>query len=139
MHVSAVSNLEQLVRKVEVGRAPRRLSWLREKVATATAPIPISFAPPQIPGATVTVNGSMHVVADANVPTDVNGDQDVAIVLRDTALLELYTSKPSVFLDFSSGAANLKVRVIVRRYASYSAARLPAAVGILGGSGLVAP
>jgi hypothetical protein len=61
-------------------------------------------------------------------------------VIRDVSVLDLYASpSPVVFLDFNTGSANMKTSIIVRRYAAFSAARLPAAVGILSGSGLAAP
>jgi hypothetical protein len=141
-----LSNLEQLTRKVEVGRggAPvvmlhsRRLSWLREKAATSSAPIPVRFSDPQIPGATVTLQGSIQVIADNNIPTNISSNQDACVVLRGTELLDLYTTPPVVFVSHEVGG-NFKVRITVRRYAAFSAARLPSGVGVLSGSGLVAP
>jgi hypothetical protein len=35
--------------------------------------------------ATLTLNGSTHIISDANVPTTVSTNQDVVVVLRGTA------------------------------------------------------
>jgi hypothetical protein len=41
-------------------------------------------------------------------------------VLRGVDLLDFYVSPPVVVMDFSSGSANMKVKVIVRRDAAFS-------------------
>jgi hypothetical protein len=41
--------------------------------------------------------------------------------------------------EVGTNSATMSVNVVVRKYAAFSAARLPAAVGILSGSGLTAP
>src|SRR5207253_775998 len=96
---------------------------------------------PRIPGATVTLNGSISIIVDPSIPQTVSTNQDVCVVLRGTDILgDLYVSpNATVFLDYSSSSSSMKVNVIVRKYAAFSGARLPAAVGILSGSGLAAP
>lgn len=145
-----VTNLETLIRKCEVGARgghpvvilhPRRLSWLRASLTAASAPIPVTWSPSTIPAGTIDLNG-VHILADGGVPTNggTGTDEDIVIVVRDVGVLsDFYISAPVVFVDLSSGSATMRADVITRRYCAFHAGRLAGAVGVMSGTGLVAP
>jgi hypothetical protein len=139
--------VEGVVRAVELGKggtpilvmAPRRLSWIRQRAVVEG--IPLDFDEPTIDGATVSLfGGTVNVVADVGITTT-NGagtNEDVVVVLRSTDVLDCYVGPPRVQLG---DVANNSVEVYVNcfRQVAFTSARLPAAVGVLSGSGLAAP
>jgi hypothetical protein len=137
--------VEGTVRACEIGMggsplvvcAPRRLSWLRQR-AVVEPVAAFDFDAPTVPGATTRVLGTMNIVSDCNVPTALGAgsNEDVLLVVRSTDCLDLFVGPPRVqFGDVD----NLQVYVNVWKQVAFTAARLPAAVGVVGGTGLVAP
>jgi hypothetical protein len=60
------------------------------------------------------------------------------VVMRDIAAVDLYTTEPIIEIgDVTS--STLEVFITVRRYAAIVADRQPATLGVLTGTGLVAP
>lgn len=136
--------VEEAIRAVEIGQGgspivvvhPRRLSWFRQRAVVENLAA-FDFDAPTLPGATTTVLGSISVVCDSNVPTGAGGGtEDVAVVLRSRDVLDLFVGPPRVQFGAVDGA---EVFVSCWRYAAFSAGRLPAAVGVVSGSGFAAP
>lgn len=144
--------LEPLIRSVQTSRKvggrplvvvhPRRLSWLRQKVIAENI-AGLDLAEPVTAGATVSVMGSIDVVADPTV-TVANGagtNEDVVYVLPSADVVDLFLSPPTVTVaeaGASSLSSSLTATVIGRRYVAV-ASRAAAAVGVLTGTGLTTP
>jgi hypothetical protein len=115
---------------------PRRLSWLRQRsVAEGLAVVGASRDPARFDAS---ILETVDVVSTPGIPTDLGtGDnEDLVVVVADLAALSLSAGAPSVLVKI--GNAQLQVRLTAVRYVALTS-RLPAAVGVLGGTGLVAP
>jgi HK97 family phage major capsid protein len=149
--VEAFPKLEAVVRDVETAGArggtpivvmhPRRLSWFRQTAVVEK--VNLGWSPPPIAGATVGwFGGDVAVIADSAIPTT-NGtgtNEDVIVVMRSADVLDLYAAAPRVRVNESvAGSSTLSATITVSKMVAFSAARLPAAVGVLTGSGLAAP
>ena len=92
-------------------------------------------------GVTTTILGR-PVIADPNI-TVTNGagtNEDVVINMRGTDSLDLFVGPHRVQVgDVPVDPATPEVYVNVFRYAAFTAARLPASLGVVSGTGLVAP
>jgi hypothetical protein len=136
-------NLEALVRKIEIGyggqpiiaMAPRRLSWIRQQAVAEQ--INVNFEAPTLPGATCKLLGGPNLIADGTIPTNISTNQDVIVVVRDASAVDLWVSEPIVTVSVAPNS-NLQALITARRYCAV-AARLPACVGVLSGTGLAAP
>jgi HK97 family phage major capsid protein len=142
--VEAWPVIEGAVRATEIGMggspilvmSPRRLSWVRQRSIVENL-ASVSFDTPTLPGATVRIMGSVNIVADPAIPVTAGaGTEDVIIALRSPDVLDLFVGPPRVSFGDVDGA---EVYVNVWRQVSFTAARLPAAVAVVGGSGFAAP
>ena len=153
------SKLADAVQKINTGRYlppdsmvmhPRRWAWFLAALDTQNRPL-------VVPDASGPMNavGNMNVAAaegyvgkimgldtyvDPGLPTT-NGagtNEDVIVVMRASDLLLFESNiKTRVLPDVGSGT--LTVRLQVYRYMAFTAARYPAAISIVSGSGLSAP
>jgi HK97 family phage major capsid protein len=82
----------------------------------------------------------LPIIADANVRTDYDGDQD-RIFCVNAGELHLWEQAGSPFaLNFdATGAGSLTIKSVVYGYSAFTAGRYPGAVSIISGTGLVAP
>jgi hypothetical protein len=67
------------------------------------------------------------------------GTEDAVIVMRGVDSLDIYASPHTIktYADATSGTAKTAINVV--RYVAFTAARLPASIGELTGTGLIAP
>lgn len=149
--VGMITHIEGLVRDVETAGGsgghpvvlvhPRRLSWLRETASTEKVDLGWTRAP--VNGATCGLfGGTVSVVADPAIPTDQGAgtNEDVIVVMRNLDVIDLYVSPPRVRVhDAGSAVGTLTAKVTVSRMVAFTADRLPAAVGVLSGTGLSDP
>lgn len=142
--------LEPLIRAVQAARKvggrpivvvhPRRLSWIRQRIVTENL-AGLELAPPTTEGTTVSIMGSVDLVADPCVTTTNNTNQDVAYVLPARDVVDLFLAPPVVRVSdagSSTLSGTLTATLLGRRNLAV-ASRAPAAVGVLQGTGLVAP
>lgn len=82
----------------------------------------------------------LPIIADANVRTDYDGDQD-RIFCVNAGELHLWEQAGSPFaLNFdATGAGSLTIKSVVYGYSAFTAGRYPGAVSVISGTGLVAP
>jgi HK97 family phage major capsid protein len=82
----------------------------------------------------------LPIIADANVRTDYDGDQD-RIFCVNAGELHLWEQAGSPFaLNFdATGAGSLTIKSVVYGYSAFTAGRYPGAVSAISGTGLVAP
>ena len=137
--------LETLVRSCETGQGgapfliahPRRLSWMRQRSATEN--VRLDLRPSDEPGVTATMHGTIRVIADSNMATTLGaGTEDVVLVARSADVIDLRVGPTRVQMG-PSPDANATVYLNVWRQCTFSAGRLPAALGVLSGTGLIAP
>ncbi len=131
---------------------PRRLAFILAGVDLQNRPLalPQSHNPMNTvaTGAGAVVYGNsgytiagLPVVTDANVPTDLNGDQD-AIYIGNTQELHLWeqgNGDPMMLRFEQPKAAELDITMIVYGYSANSVGRYPKAWAEIIGSGLAAP
>ena len=131
---------------------PRRLAFILAAVDTTNRPLalPQSHNPMNTvaTGAGSVVYGNsgytiagLPVVTDANVPTDLNGDQD-AIYIGSTQELHLWeqgSGEPMMLRFEQPKAAELDVTMIVYGYSAFTVRRYPKAWAEIIGTGLAAP
>lgn len=131
---------------------PRRLAWILAAVDSTNRPLalPQSHNPMNTvaTGAGSVVYGNsgytiagLPVVTDANVPTDLNGDQD-AIYIGNTQELHLWEEgdgSPMMLRFEQPKGAELDVQMIVYGYSANTVGRYPKAWAEIIGSGLAAP
>jgi hypothetical protein len=137
--------VEGTIRACEIGMggapllvmSPKRLSWLRQR-AIAEPVNAFDFDTPTITGATTRVLGSVNIVCDPNIPTTLGAgtNEDVLVVVRSSDVLDLFVGPPRVQFGDIDG---LEVYINVWKQVAFTAGRLPAALGVVGGTGLVAP
>jgi HK97 family phage major capsid protein len=79
---------------------PRRWSWFRESLATASAPNGGSLTRPLLPGAVATWQGSVSIMVDPNLPTTagVGTNEDRVIVVRGPVGVRAWSGLPSRLL-----------------------------------------
>ena len=127
---------------------PRRWGWIAAAVDTSGRPLGDLLG-----GATVTVFArgdvpqpgivgqlfGLPVIADANIPTNLGtgSNEDVIIVVRAPDLL--FMEAPTLTFRFEQTLGPQTVRVAVGRFIAFTAARYPARVSVVGGTGLVTP
>jgi hypothetical protein len=82
----------------------------------------------------------LPIIADANVRTDYDGDQD-RIFCVNAGELHLWEQPGSPFaLNFdATGAGSLTIKSVVYGYSAFTAGRYPGAVSAISGTGLAAP
>ena len=131
---------------------PRRLAFILAAVDSTNRPLalPQSHNPMNTvaTGAGSVVYGNsgytiagLPVVTDANVPTDLNGDQD-AIYIGSTQELHLWeqgSGEPMMLRFEQPKAAELDVTMIVYGYSAFTVRRYPKAWAEIIGTGLAAP
>ncbi len=131
---------------------PRRLAFILAAVDSTNRPLalPQSNNPMNTvaTGAGSVVYGNsgytiagLPVVTDANVPTDLNGDQD-AIYIGSTQELHLWeqgSGEPMMLRFEQPKAAELDVTMIVYGYSAFTVRRYPKAWAEIIGTGLAAP
>lgn len=131
---------------------PRRLAWILAGVDLQNRPLalPQSHNPMNTvaTGAGSVVYGNsgytiagLPVITDANVPTNLNGDQD-AVYLGSTQELHLWeegNGEPMMLRFEQPKAAELDVTMIVYGYSANTVGRYPKAWAEIIGSGLAAP
>ena len=131
---------------------PRRLAWVLAAVDLQNRPLalPQSHNPMNTvaTGAGSVVYGNsgytiagLPVITDANVPTNLNGDQD-AIYLGSTQELHLWeegNGEPMMLRFEQPKAAELDVTMIVYGYSANTVGRYPKAWAEIIGTGLAAP
>jgi HK97 family phage major capsid protein len=131
---------------------PRRLAFILAAVDSTNRPLalPQSHNPMNTvaTGAGSVVYGNsgytiagLPVVTDANVPTDLNGDQD-AIYIGNTQELHLWeqgSGEPMMLRFEQPKGAELDVQIIVYGYSAFTVRRYPKAWAEIIGTGLAAP
>jgi HK97 family phage major capsid protein len=130
---------------------PRRLAFLLASVDQAGRPlvVPTLGGPmnAMASGAGQAFYGNsgyslmgLPIIADANVRTDYDGDQD-RIFCVNAAELHLWEQAGSPFaLNFdATGAGSLTIKSVVYGYSAFTAGRYPGAVSAILGTGLEAP
>jgi HK97 family phage major capsid protein len=82
----------------------------------------------------------LPIIADANIRTDYDGDQD-RIFCVNAGELHLWEQPGSPFaLNFdATGAGSLTIKSVVYGYSAFTAGRYPGAVSAISGTGLAAP
>lgn len=127
---------------------PRRWAWILAELDTQNRPLVTPIAP-QNPIAGFEANLAEGLVGaspfgdvytDANIPTDLGGGTEDAIIITRTAdhlLFESETPVARVFEETLSGT--LQVRIQVYGYIAYTSDRYGAATSTIEGSGLAAP
>lgn len=136
---------------------PRRWGWFLAALDTTDRPliVPQAYGPNNAAGLLTDVAseqavGSLHglpVVTDPNIPTTVNDDEDVILVLRASDLLlwespirtRVVTSASGTAAATSLGARTLTSTLQVYGYLAFTAERYPKSVGLITGSGLTTP
>ena len=95
---------------------------------------------PQYEGTAGTLMG-LPVVLDGNLPTNLGaGTNETRIIfadMRDALLIE--DANPVQARFDSPGSASLKVRLVIYGYSAFTAGRLPKAVSVISGTGLITP
>jgi hypothetical protein len=136
--------IEGAIRGVEVGMGgspllvmhPRRLSWLRQRAIVENLAA-LDFDEPTLPGATCSVLGSVQVVTDPNIPVTLGTgtNEDCVIALRSTASVDMFLGEPRLQIG---DVDEQSVYVQCWRQVAFTS-RLPVALAVVGGTGLVAP
>lgn len=143
--------LEPLIRSVQTARKvgghpivvmhPRRLSWMRGRIVAENL-AGFDLAGPLTPGATVSAMGCIDIVADPGVSTTSGaGTEDVVYVLPSLDAVDLFLGPPLMWVSeqgSGTSSGNLTASVIARRNLAV-ASRAPSSVGVLQGTGLIAP
>ena len=95
---------------------------------------------PQYEGTAGTLMG-LPVVLDGNLPTNLGvGGNETRIIIADMRDALLIEDPNPVQARFDSpGSASLKVRLVIYGYSAFTAARLPKAVSVIAGTGLITP
>jgi hypothetical protein len=127
--------------------SPRRWSWILNGFDTTDRPLvvpngaavnqPGTFGDLAAEGPVGTIL-SLPVIVDASIPTNVNANQDVILIVRalDNILWEgspQTRALPEVLSD------TLSVRLQVWEYLAFTGGRFPAATTVLTGTGLTTP
>jgi HK97 family phage major capsid protein len=146
---SAISatHLARLAPPTAIVMSPRRWSWILNGFDTTDRPLvvpngaavnqPGTFGGLASQGPVGTIL-SLPVIVDASIPTNVNANQDVILIVRalDNILWEgspQARALPEVLSD------TLSVRLQVWEYLAFTGGRFPAATTVLTGTGLTTP
>lgn len=131
---------------------PRRWGWVQAALDTTNRPLAgaISGAPANVVG-TVQEPGAygqpvgllqgLPVITDANVPTNLGGGTEDAIIVCNSQEIILWeqTASPLQLRFEDVGAGSLTVKFVVFGYSAFTAGRQPQATAIITGTGLAAP
>ena len=131
---------------------PRRLAWILAAVDSSNRPLAVpvgngAFNAVAVGQGSVVYGNSgytiagLPVVTDANVPTDLNTDQD-AIYIGNTQELHLWeegAGEPMMLRFEQPKGAELDVQMIVYGYSAFTVRRYPKAWAEIIGTGLAAP
>ena len=135
---------------------PRRWGWFLAALDSTNRPLalPAGNAPQNAAGILTSVDsqqvvGSVQglpVVTDPNIPTNVNSDQDIILVMRASDHILWESSIRTRALPSASGAAEnvfgartLTTTLQVYGYLAFTAARYPQSTVLIGGTGLAPP
>lgn len=130
---------------------PRRLAWILAAVDDAKRPLavptPYGFNPVATGDGAAQYGNSGYAIAgipvitDANVKTDVNGNEDEIYVghTSESHLWEQGGGDPMMLRFEQPKSQELDVTMIVYGYSAYTAGRYPNAFALIFGTGLAAP
>jgi HK97 family phage major capsid protein len=149
---SAISSVTSAYMTADtIAMHPRRWAWFLSAVDTAGRPL---FSPnagnaqnAMGTGSNTTSNGEagnimgLRVIVDPNLPTNIGaGTNEDVVLVYDSSQIFLWEEgapRTRVFEDIGSGT--LTVRLRVHGYVALMANRLPTAISVISGTGLVAP
>jgi Phage capsid family len=126
---------------------PRRWSWVLAAVDSTGRPLVTPYSPVNNPGTMTEVRsfgavGSLQrldVYTDANIPTNLGGGTEDEIYEARFQDMVLFESPPRTEVFRDIGSANLTVRFRIYAFCNLFAARFPAGVSRIRGTGLIQP
>lgn len=133
----SASAVARKVRPTHIFMHTRRWAWLVSRAEAASIGGVSLVIPPNAPDGCVGTCAGCWIMLDDNIPTNLGAgtDEDRIIVCRAADLL-YGQSAPTVLVDRSSLAGNLGTKFVPYVYAAFTAARYPAAVAVISGTGL---